>query len=1206
MLTLRLTQTGLPDGRHHVRATLDGDGAPLAATARFEFEVLAQDREDLRWYLEEYLQYPIDPTPRIAARIEQRMAELGRELFTRIFDGRDAYRLWVQVAERLAETRVEVSSEVETDAVLPWELLWDPVTDTPLAVGAHTFVRAQHQTAKRPRLPRPADGEQIRVLLVISRPAGGEDVPFRSVASHLVRLSAEARETFQLDVLRPATFRRLAEVLREAADRGQPYHVVHFDGHGTWADVGDGSAAATIPAGGVRYSLLSPPRPGAHGYLLFEDPTTHNNQQLVDGPALGRLLAETGVPVLVLNACKSAHADLTTNPEDVEAAGAEEADVHERVRAYGSLAQEVVDAGVAGVVAMRYSVYVVTAAQFIADLYATLLAGHPLGAAVTRGRKQLREQPNREIAFAPRPLQDWVVPVVYEAEPLRLFPEKRDGEHPLKLELSQTQAGRERGPLDPGLPATPDVGFYGRDETLLALDRAFDTHQVVLLHAYAGAGKTTTAGEFARWYQLTGGSPGPVLFTSFERHRTLPQVLDQLGQVFEQQLEAQGKPWLALEDPERREVALAILRQVPVLWVWDNVEPVTGFPAGTSSEWSQAEQDALLAFLRDVRGTKAKVMLTSRRDEHAWLGELPARVALPPMPMTDRVQLARALANRHGHRLTEVEDWRPLLAYTQGNPLTVTVLVGQALRDRLRTREQLEGFVARLREGEADLADDAAQGRIRSLGASLAYGLEHAFTEQERTVVARLHLFQGFVTFAELSVIGTPEVSWDTAIGLLHRAAEVGLLTAYGLGCYGIHPALPWYLRTLFDQAIGPPGSPAEQEIQYSYASFFAKYGNDCFELYDQGLSEATVLLELQEANLVHAWELARTHGWWAQVIMAMQGFRALLRHTGRLTRWARLVEQVTPDLVDPANDGPRPGRDLYWSHLTVYRIQLAEQARDYSTAQRLQHLLICWEREQAATALAADPATLDDDQRNKIRNLSASLHDLGQMLCKQDDPGCLEVLQEGLALTRRIGNRRGESMIAFVLGHAYSQVPGVQDLAQAERWYQHSLSLHEEADRLGRSRCADALGSVHYARFKEAREAGRPTEEQVAHVLSAGAAFQQALDLTPPDAIRDLAVTHNHLGNVYKYTGLLDVAMDHYRTAIRYEEASGDRYGAATIRRNAAGALEVYGRLEDALEWARAALRDYQSYGDRARDQAAEVHQFIDSIQQAMAAGPQ
>ena len=55
-----------------------------------------------------------------------------------------------------------------------------------------------------------------------------------------------------------------------------------------------------------------------------------------------------------------------------------------------------------------------------------------------------------------------------------------------------------------------------------------------------------------------------------------------------------------------------------------------------------------MEFLREGAGDKAKFLLTSRRDEQAWLGELPARVRVPPMPMQERVQLARALGAAGG------------------------------------------------------------------------------------------------------------------------------------------------------------------------------------------------------------------------------------------------------------------------------------------------------------------------------------------------------------------------------------------------------------------------------------------------------------------------------------------------------------------------------------------------------------------------------
>lgn len=91
------------------------------------------------------------------------------------------------------------------------------------------------------------------------------------------------------------------------------------------------------------------------------------------------------------------------------------------------------------------------------------------------------------------------------------------GTVPLRIDLSKTTRGEDTLPR-------PDVGFFGRDETILALDRAFDSQPIVLLHAYAGSGKTMTAAEFARWYAGTGGLRGPILFTSFEQYKPLAEV----------------------------------------------------------------------------------------------------------------------------------------------------------------------------------------------------------------------------------------------------------------------------------------------------------------------------------------------------------------------------------------------------------------------------------------------------------------------------------------------------------------------------------------------------------------------------------------------------------------------------------------------------------------------------------------------------------
>ena len=1203
MLLLRLTQHEekkgrgkKPKNRHRVEVRLEEDGAAgRSAESRFSFDLTDQDEEDLRWYLEEFLQYPQEPAPTIAQRVEERMVELGKALFRGMFQGsEEASDLWAQVRDRLAVTRVEVVTGVAAAASLPWELLRDPRTDFPLALMARSFVRAQPRAPLQPRLHNGADGP-VRILVVLCRPRGGQDVAFRSVASRLIKgLDDERRAVYDLDLLRPPTFEQLGRTLRQAKEEARPYHVVHFDGHGMYGEPED------LPVLVQRMSADRFSDAGPHGFLSFENPDLEDNLELIGGPALGRLLHENDVPVLVLNACRSAHNEAPAKPDTAGGDGGD--GHHSQVRAFGSLAQEVMEAGVGGVVAMRYNVWVATAAQMVGELYGSLARGRALGEAMTLARKNLADRPLRAIASEPIALQDWPVPVVYEAAPLRIFPAAREVEAPDFPGREAEGGAVAGGEKAAGLPPPPDVGFYGRDETLLALDRAFDRDRIVLLHAYAGSGKTTTAAEFGRWYLKTGGVDAPVLFTSFEQYRPQPRVLDAVGQVFSPYMERRGVHWLALDDAARRDVALWVLTQVPVLWVWDNVEPVAGFPAGTKSAWSAEEQQELVDFLRALKETQAKVLLTSRRDERGWLGDLPSRIQVPAMPMLERLQLARAIAGKQGRSLAEV-DWNPLLRFTEGNPLALTVLVRQALRDGLRSKEAVEGFVAKLRAGEAELKDEIGEGRSRSLGAALAYGFEQAFSEEERRQLAVLALFQGFVQPQVVQGMGDPEEDWCLAevrglgreewIALLDRAAEVGLLTGYSGGSYGIHPALPWFFRGLFER-IYPEGGRAALR---AYVEAMGGLGDYYHRQYNEGNRDVIGALRAEEANLLHARRLAREHGLWDPVIRAMQGLRQLYGHTGRRAEWKRLVEEIVPDFVDPASGGPLPGREEEWGLVSEYQVRLAMEERRWAEAERLQSRKVEWNRERAAGALTVDPGKLEAGQRNQVRSLAVSLSTLGTIRRELGRADCVPAYEEAMALAERFGDRAGAATRAFNLGHAYMGVPALRDLDQAERWYRRSLELREETDRLGRGGCAVQLGTVARQRCAEARAAGRSGYEILAHLNEAVRRYQEALDLLPSDAVDDQAVTHNQLGETYRNAGDLDRALPHYRQAICYEEAQGNRYGAAQARFNVALALHSAGLQADALEYAHAALRGFESYGDRAAEDIRDTQELIEEI---------
>ena len=378
------------------------------------------------------------------------------------------------------------------------------------------------------------------MLLVICRPGRGEDVPFRSVASRLVRGGAEQMAGLDLDVLRPATFPRLAQVLHEAAERAAPTTwststataptstsphsttrtrtTAHGSPAGQWRRASGGGGVGVSP---LRYGIRWRARcgPGQHGYLIFEYPADPSNQQLADGPALGRLLAATGVPVLVLNACRSAYAEAPSHPaspptartsagsrpgDDAAAGTGGLADVHARIRAYGSLAAEVADAGVPGVVAMRYNVYVVTAAQYTADLYAHLLSGKPLGEAATAARRPSPPAPPAD-HHHPGRLAGLGRPRDLRSRPPHPATPAAAGRAADQAHASDEASADAGG----GVPGPPDAGFFGRDETLLALDRAFDTQHGGAAARLRGGGKSSTAAEFARWYHATGGLDHP-------------------------------------------------------------------------------------------------------------------------------------------------------------------------------------------------------------------------------------------------------------------------------------------------------------------------------------------------------------------------------------------------------------------------------------------------------------------------------------------------------------------------------------------------------------------------------------------------------------------------------------------------------------------------------------------------------------------------
>lgn len=1227
-LVLAIHQQPPRKGKYPIELRLRRPNQPdLTGNASIKFALSETEQSELHWYMEDYLQHAESVEAAHIEQIEAMIRARGEELYDKVLAAnRNTQAIWFAIREQLADLRIEITTGIAEAAAIPWELLRDPESDSALAVRVRAFVRVQSNPNLSFVVPTPPADGRIRLLYVVCRPDGRSDVALRAVANRLLQGLTEHRERFDIMALRPPTFEQLQKTLTDAKAAGRPFHIVHFDGHGVYADLGDGSWGDWLA--GFSNLMLGGNSRGKQGYLVFEHPGSEANIRPVSGAELGKLLHDTGVPLLVLNACQSAMHEATAPP-----AGA--TTPHDEVRAIGSLAQAVVDQGIPAVLGMRYSVFVVTAAQLVGELYAALAKGRDFGQAASEARKHLQRNPERWVGLQPRPLQDWFVPVIFEAAPLHLLPPNP----PPRL------AGPELDPVQlypELLRHVPDSGFIGRDETLLLLDRAFDAQPVVLLHAYAGQGKTSTAVEFARWYAQTGGLslPSPadgrgaggeglpplVVLTSFEQPIDLTGALNQLARYLAPLLQAHGIEWHALNDlHQRRTLILKMLRAVPVLWVWDNVEPVAGFPEGTASAWTVEEQRELADFLKLVKqdkATKAKLLLTSRRDEQRWLGGIPLRIAMPRMSRADAAKLVLAFGEERGWRASEIAEWVPLLEYCAGNPLTLRVVAGQAVRQGLRGRAALGRFVEALRDGETQIADaDAVEGRDKSLGASLDYGFRHAFSAEELPVVALLHLFQGVVDVRVLVMMGMDEYALPELqgmdegrlTGLLNRACEVGLLTPIGGTWYGIHPALPWFLRQVFERYFdGREGRSGAETALRAWVETVGNLGNYYHLQFIEGNRQVIQLLSLEEANLLHARRMARRQGWWRRVISAMQGLRVLYEYQGRGAEWARVVAEIVPDYCSDENR-LLAGREDEYGLVMEYRVHLAQiRDRNLTHAAALQDKLVEWNRQQAAAALAlSEDAPLNGIQRNHIRTVAVSTQTLGHIFREQQNGTCVAAYEESIHYSQRIGDTAAEAVAYYNLGHAYKNIPDIRDLDAAEAAYLKALSLENPSDVSGRATTIMQIGTVHHERVREALNRKEPEETVLHHTQAAEQHYRQALELCPADAVATLGPIHNQLGNLYQKAVQTELAREHYEQATQIAEQIGDRYHAGVVRRNIALMYRSASHrdptrrrdlLHRARAYAEAALRDFRHYQGRAADEEDKAQQLIADIDQALA----
>lgn len=351
----------------------DAEGNRLGVEVPFTPFLKDDDYEDLRWYLEEYMELPDGGAVVRAQRIEGNLDRWGRKLHDALFSPPENRAFLKELLAGPEPCELTLATRDPELLRLPWELM----VDESGSLAQRVSVRRQLETPEK-TIPRPAQFP-LRMLYIVSRPADTGFIDPRLTAKALLDAVDPLGGSVRVDFCRPPTLAQMEEMLRDAQRTGGPYGLVHFDGHGTF-----------LPQAEI-------------GALFFEKPDDGSGASKADPVAadrLGDLLASYAIPLVVLEACRSATLGKTA--------------------VFRSVAPRLIQAGVGSVLSMSHAVHVEAARLLLDRFYRELVQGTTIGHAVAEARKALIATPARWIETGPGgrtvELRDWFLPHLYQRE----------------------------------------------------------------------------------------------------------------------------------------------------------------------------------------------------------------------------------------------------------------------------------------------------------------------------------------------------------------------------------------------------------------------------------------------------------------------------------------------------------------------------------------------------------------------------------------------------------------------------------------------------------------------------------------------------------------------------------------------------------------------------------------------------------------------
>ncbi|MBF0162355.1 MAG: tetratricopeptide repeat protein [Magnetococcales bacterium] len=1121
------------------------------------------EAEEISWYLERFPRWPGEAFRGRAQAVEARLSLWGQQLYQAALGQPKAlavrmaweaasrghqrrFTVWMDDAALSVFPSAPVSQSVRKKKVamaqllsLPWEVLHD---GTRFLFQGFVPVRVRRRLPNRIHREILSSAPPLRVLLLSPRPEDEQAsyIDHRGTAQLVAEVLAGLGNLARLTILPEPTLTALAEELRRAERAREPYHVVHFDGHGVYLqDKGMGA---------LCFEKVDQKE-------LLRKRATHR----VDAKELVGELAGLRIPLIFLDACQGGQA---------------------QVDPVSSVAAALLDQGAAAVVAMSHSVLVATAKVFVKVFYQKLAEGERLGEAMLAGQRHLYHHKFRGdyLGAGRLELQDWFVPVLYQEEGdpalVAQVPSQADQEWIEKRYLAHLGE----------LPEPPPHHFVGRSRHLLALERLLLAQNYGVLLGEGGEGKTALGVEAARWL-LRIQRVQRVVFVSLGEATHWKAVLDAIGRQLVHNYSVSVSTFADWEKaclPVER-----ALRAERTLLLLDNMETVLPpRPGGLAREYEPKELEKLLALFQRLQGVKgSKLLFTSRERLPEPFDAEYNHLDIGPLEEWDAVEMVKNILSRAdvtpelGDALDGEARLLELVHSVRCHARTLTLLAPElARRTVLQTTEALHRLMAALEKKHPN-------DRERSLYAGVALSLDR-LSPAVQQAIRPLGVFQGGGHWRVIGyVLGIEEP--EQLLPLVGELLQSGLCDFHENSYLTFHFALAPFL---WGELSESERQAAQQRWLEGEADFIGFLQQQKFQ--DAQLSAALTLLDLNNllAGLERAasqWPAERVLPWVSRLTVALQelGKPSAMRQVAKIQ--ARLVGQL--------GEG--------WSHLRFEaerghvesRAQEGDLAEALTAAQGL--LQLCLAAGETAYPEAAYDLAL------AYRNAGRYTREVGTAVQAVSLLQEASARFQKFGVEDR-GARLMAAAVLSDLGDCWCDLGKLEEAARCyEQFadeYEREGSLRGVAvskGKLGTVRMYQRRYPEALAAFQEARGMFTRLQEPVSLAATwqrigmvyeemqvwgeAEAAYRESLriKITLNDTA-DMAATLGQLGTLLSAQGRWEDAVVHHRQVIDLCVRVQDQAGEGRARNNLADTLRQLGRLREARQEIERAITCGQPFG--------------------------